>query len=114
MSVSAAKIRAQIGPQAFSPPQLRWAPRTRAVNASGPISASLPGCPPHRVVTTCSAASHVVDSSGCAHVSTTVGQATERKSRIRCADAVPAVISCARRRPSCRSCAHVSSSSSGI
>ena len=113
MSVSAAKTRRQIGPQAFCPPQPRWASRTTAVNASGPISASLPGCPPHRDVTTCTAASHVVDSSGYAHVSVTVGQATDKKSRIRCADAVAAVISCARRRPRCRRCAHASSSSSG-
>jgi len=62
----------------------------------------------------CNPASHVVDSSGYAHASITTGQATDKKSRIRCADAVAAVISCARRRPSCRRCAHVSSSSSGI
>ena len=65
------------------------ADRTRAVNASSPMPASLPGCPPHRLVTTCSAASQVTDSSGRAHASVTVGQATDRKSRIRCTDAVP-------------------------
>ena len=78
------------------------------------MTASLPGSPPHRDVTTCSAVSQVTDFSGWAQVSVTVGQATDKKSRIRCIDAVSAVISCARRRPRCRRCAHVSSSSSGI
>jgi hypothetical protein len=57
------------------------------------MAASPPGCPAHRLVTTCNAASHVTDSSGRAHVSVTVGQATDKKSRIRCTDAVAAVIS---------------------
>jgi len=49
----------------------------------------------------CMAASQVRDSSGRAHVSITVGHATDKKSPIRCIDAVPAVISCARPRPGC-------------
>ena len=51
--------------------------------------------------------------SGCAHASVTAGQATDKKSWIRCADAVADVISCARRRPRRRRCAHASSSRSG-
>ena len=84
------------------------------MNSSGPIAASRAGSPPHRAVTTCSAASQVTDLNGCAHTSVTTGQATDKKSLIRCTDAVAAVISCARRRPRCRRCAHASSSSSGI
>ena len=83
------------------------------MNASAPIGASAAGFPPHRDVTTSSAASQVRDCSGPAHVSVTTGQATDRKSRTRCTDAVAAVISCARRRPRCRSSAHALSSSSG-
>ncbi len=45
---------------------------------------------PHRPATTCTAASHVVDSSGYAHVSVTTGQATDREIRTRCTDAVAA------------------------
>ena len=69
------------------------------MNASVPMTASLPGSAPHWAVTTCSAASQVTDFSGSAQVSVTVGHATDRKSRIRCPDAVAAVISCVRRRP---------------
>src|SRR5690348_13124863 len=112
VSVSAAKTRRLIGPCAFWPPQPGTAPRTRAVNSCSPIAASLPGSAPHLAVTTCSAASQVTDSSGRAQVSGTAGHATDRKSRIRCADADAAVISWARRRPRCRRCAQVSSSSS--
>ena len=82
-----------MGPHALLPPQSCTAARTRAVNASSPMTASLAGSPPHRPVTTCSAASHVLDSSGLAQVSVTTGHATDKKSRIRCADADAAVIS---------------------
>ena len=58
------------------------------MNASSPIAASPPGSPPHRDVTTCSAASQVTDFSGWAQVSVTVGHATDKKSWIRCIDAV--------------------------
>ena len=96
VSVSAAKTRRQILPQPFLPPQAGTAARTRAVNSSGPRAASRAGSPPHRAVTTCSAASQVIDSNGPAHASVTTGQATDKKSRIRCTDAVAAVISWAR------------------
>src|SRR5262249_23919824 len=52
VSVSAAKTRTQILPQACRAPQPGMADRTSAVNASSPRTASLPGCPPHRLVTT--------------------------------------------------------------
>ena len=93
VSASAAKTRALIVPRTFLPPQSATAPRTSAVNASCPMAASFSGRPPHRDVTSCKAASQVLDPSGWAHVSITVGHATDRKSRIRCADAVAAVIS---------------------
>ena len=63
------------------------------MNASAPMAVSLAGSPPHRLVTTCSAASQVRDGSGLAQVSVTTGHATDKKSPIRCADAVAAVIS---------------------
>jgi hypothetical protein len=72
------------------------------------MAASVPGSAPHRAVTTGSAASQVTDSSGRAQVCGTAGHAAGNKSPIRRADAAAAVISCARRRPRCRSCAHVS------
>jgi Mg2+ and Co2+ transporter CorA len=78
------------------------------------LIASFSGDPPHRDVTTRSAASQVTDSNGCAHASGATGQATDRKSRTRRTGAVAAVISRARRRPRCRSCAHASASSSGM
>jgi len=81
--VSAAKMRAQIVPQPFLPPQPGTADRTSAMNSCSPMAASLPGSAPHRDVTTCKAASQVRDCSGWAHVSVTTGQATDRKSRIR-------------------------------
>jgi hypothetical protein len=95
------------------PPQPPSAPRTAVVNASSPAAASSSGCPPRRDATTCTAASQVTDSNGPAHASGTTGQATDKKSRTRCTDAVAAVISCARRRPRCRNSAHASSISSG-
>ena len=112
--VSVAKILRLIGPHAFWPPQSRTAARTAAVNASSPIAASRAGCPPHWLVTSCMVASQVFDSNGWAQVSVTAGHATDKKSPIRCTAAVASVISCARRRPRCRRCAQVSSSSSGI
>jgi hypothetical protein len=48
----------------------RWPPypatawRTRTVNSATPMAASFSGCPPHRDVTTCIAASQVTDSNG--------------------------------------------------
>ena len=90
----AIRLLGEHGPQALQAPQSPTAPRTSAVNASSPIPASLPGCPPHRLVTTCRAASQVLDSSGWAHISITAGHATDKKSWIRCDDAVTAVTSC--------------------
>ncbi|MGH3159832.1 MAG: hypothetical protein ACRDNF_25105, partial [Streptosporangiaceae bacterium] len=59
------------------------------VNSASPVAASFPGCPPHRDVTTCIAASQVTDSDGSAHASGSTGQATDRKSRTRSTDASP-------------------------
>ena len=114
VSASTANTARQTRPLIRLPPQPGSAVRTAAVNSASPAAASFPGCPPHRDATTCTAASQVSESNGPAHASGATGQATDKKSRTRCTDAVAAVISCARRRPRCRRCAHVSSSSSGI
>ena len=57
------------------------------------MAASCSGSPAAPDVTTCTAASQVTESNGCAHASAATGQATDRKSRTRCTDAVAAVIS---------------------
>jgi hypothetical protein len=93
VSVSAANTARHTWPATRCPPQPPSAPRTAAVNAASPIAASFSGCPPHRDITTCTAASQVTESNGCAHASAATGQATDKKSRSRCTDAVAAVIS---------------------
>ena len=72
-----------------------------------------PGPPPHRPVTTSRQASQVTDLNGTAAAVSAAGHATDRKSRIRSTDAVAALTSCSRRRPSCRRNAHASPCASG-
>ena len=98
VSVSAAKT----GRRSAARPS--WRPARHGTADEGgerllPLRGQPGRLPPHRSVTSCMAASQVLDSSGWAHVSITAGHATDKKSWIRCANAVAAVISCARRGP---------------
>ncbi len=88
-SASAANTARATRPLTRLPPQPPTAARTAAVNSPSPAAASFSGRPPHRPAVTCTAASQVTDLNGSAHAPGTTGQATDKKSRTRAADAVP-------------------------
>jgi hypothetical protein len=98
LSVSAAKTRPQIARRACWPPQPGIADRIcPGEHLQAHDGQPGPGSSPHRPVTTCSAASHITDSNGSAHVSVTTGTPPTGNPGPPCTDAVAAVISCLRR-----------------